>query len=299
MAGFETMIGRDAHLFKTGHTAPATNSRADLVSPEGLALYARSVTNHFEPEYKREPLDGLQRRVLSFRADGLKQYALVVEPAGEMPEAGWPVLLMNHGYHPEPLKNGKRDDGTTDRPGDYYRGLPLAYAKAGFLVVWPDYRGHNVSEGYQFTQQEDPAAWYARDLIAAFSALPSLPQADPQKVFLWGHSMGGNVILRTLPAIGDQVQGVSLWSTWLNNEKPGQESAGPLSEENPPLVIQHSEGDPSVPDSWSKETCQQLQEAGRDVHCFFYANQDHLFTGSMLEAAIARDVQAFLHKMQN
>ena len=75
-------------------------------------------------------------------------WTLVLRPSGDVPSGGWPLVMYNHGFHPNPPFYGKRtNDGVDDRPGDYYRGLPQAYARAGYTVVVPDYRGHNVSEG--------------------------------------------------------------------------------------------------------------------------------------------------------
>ncbi|MEE4216626.1 MAG: prolyl oligopeptidase family serine peptidase, partial [Xanthomonadales bacterium] len=242
--GLGEALDRDTGLFGEGDIAAAEWPESELTSAAGLKRYANRLHNAFQLEYQREPLEGMNREVVSFAADGLKQYALIVKPAGQAPENGWPVLLMNHGFHPDPPNNGRTEDGGTDRPGDYYRGLPLAYAKQGFLVVWPDFRGHNISEGYSYTQKQDPPAWYARDAVAAFRALPSLPDANLSQVFWWGHSMGGNVTLRVLQAIGGQVQGASIWSAWLAGD-PGQQGA-PLAGFNTPLVIQHSRGDPVV-----------------------------------------------------
>ena len=173
VAGFTYMAWRDVRLFGSGSVAdPESEDRTSIAA---LRRYAGALRNEFALAYERTPIDGMPRKVVSFSADGLEQFALVVEPAGEPPAKGWPVVIMNHGHHPDPQQNGRRADGTTDRPGDYYRGLPAAYAAAGFLVVWPDYRGHNISQGAEFTSRPDASLWYARDVIAAFAALGSLP----------------------------------------------------------------------------------------------------------------------------
>jgi dienelactone hydrolase len=121
VAGQPYMIQRDLALF-IGGTENDVRRRADEpLSISAIRRYAAAVNNEFTPEFKRPDLDGLSRRVVSFQADGLKQYALILEPAGPPPTDGWPVLLMNHGHHPNPPDYGRIADGRPDRPGDYYR----------------------------------------------------------------------------------------------------------------------------------------------------------------------------------
>jgi dienelactone hydrolase len=293
VAGIEYALDRDLRLFSTGQTAPPRLPDEVRVSPRGLARYAASVQNELRTEFLRDPLHDHQRRVVRFSADGLNQFALVVEPAGPPPDTGWPVVLMNHGHHPNPPDNGKRADGTTDRPGDYYRGIPLAFAQAGFLVVWPDYRGHNVSEGFEYTQTEDPHGWYARDVIALFRALGSLPGADTTRVFLWGHSIGADVTLRAAAALNGEILGTSLWSTMLREteDKEGGfyvPDAGAI-----PVLIQHDIGDPTVPIDHSEAVARQRPSAVTPTRLLRLPGEEHLFSGDALHQAIERDVAFF------
>jgi dienelactone hydrolase len=295
IAGFDYMMMRDIALFTSGITAPAELPGTFKASPAGHAMYAAALRNEFQTAFERPPLEGHARRVVSFTSDRLRQYALVVEPAGVRPENGWPVLVMNHGYHPDPPMNGKNEDGVSDRPGDYYRGLPLAYARGGFLVIWPDFRGHNASAGFEYTQTEDPPAWYARDVIAAVRAVESLKEADAANVFLWGHSMGGDVTLQALAALGNEVRAASVWSAWLAGPKGETgRSLSPVAKTiSIPLNIQHAEGDPVVPSTGSKVIGQHLESSGLDARLYIYPGDNHLFTDSNLELAIDRDLAHF------
>ncbi len=201
----------------SGSIAQAAECVADTplnpISISGLREYASTVSAEFRSEYEREPIEGIQRRVASFVVDELHQYALVLQPPGDTPEGGWPVLLMNHGHHPDPPRYGRVASGETDRPGDYYRALPLAFAREGFLVVVPDFRGHNDSQGKEFAKGPLESSWYSRDAIAAFRALDSIPDASKNNRFMWGHSMGGAVTLRAVLALQDEVKGASIWSS--------------------------------------------------------------------------------------
>ncbi len=289
--GLVYMVDRDLALFATGSVSSGAQAGGSPVSIQSLRRYATTVRNEFRQENQREPLNGIKRRVVSFTADGLRQYALILQPAGQPPAEGWPVLMMNHGYHPNPPDNGRLADGTTDRPGDYYRGLPLAFAKNGFLVVVPDYRGHNISEGLEFTTRAEAPAWYTRDVIAAFRALGSLDNADTSNVFMWGHSMGGGITVRALLALGDEVRGASIWSASLG---PGESEKGiVLTEIRSPLNLHHATGDPTTPADWSEQTYRALELSGRAVNHYLYESDDHLFGGEDLERAIETDGRFF------
>jgi alpha-beta hydrolase superfamily lysophospholipase len=291
VAGLPYAIERDLALFKNPARAREIGSTGPGTDIGDLRRYASRLHNEFKTEFEREPLDGVRRRVVSFEADGLRQFALIAEPPGPAPEQGWPVLLMTHGYHPNPPQNGRTEDGRSDRPGDYYRGLPLAYARQGFLVVWPDLRGHNDSAGLDYTQRPDPPAFYARDLVAAFRALPSLPNTDTRRVFLWGHSMGGNVVLRALQALGPEVKAASVWSTSLGHAAPSAE--GQVRDIPTPLLLQHSLEETTVPADWSQKAYAELRAAGRQIDLVLYPGSDHLFEAKNREEAISRDIQFF------
>jgi pimeloyl-ACP methyl ester carboxylesterase len=204
-------------LITSGVTAhqPATVSEVPVnpISVSGLRQLAQAKPVEFKLEYMREDLQGIQQRVVSFNVDDLREFALVLQPQGPAPKNGWPTLLINHGHHPNPPQYGRVESGETDRPGDYYRALPLAFAKQGFLVLVPDFRGHNDSEGAEFAHGPLESNWYSRDSIVAFRALDSLPEASRQNRFMWGHSMGGAVTLRAILALGNRVKAASIWSS--------------------------------------------------------------------------------------
>ncbi len=88
------------------------------------------------------------------------------------------------------------------------------------MVVVPDFRGHNDSEGSEFASGPLESNWYVRDSIVAFRAIDSLPRASRVNRFMWGHSMGGAVTLRALLALKNRVKGASIWSsTTTDNRK--------------------------------------------------------------------------------
>jgi dipeptidyl aminopeptidase/acylaminoacyl peptidase len=202
-----------------GDASPTTESPAseELLSINAIRHLATTVQASFHPEFDKQSINGIKQSVVSFSSDGLRQFALVLEPETELPENGWPVIIINHGHHPNPPDYARVKDGSTDRPGDYYRQVPLGFAEKGFMVVVPDFRGHNISEGFVYTEGLLESYWYTRDSIATFKALPSLANANTDSVFMWGHSMGGKVTLRAALALGNNLRAISIWSPSVGN----------------------------------------------------------------------------------
>lgn len=281
----------------------------------------------FTPEHTLPGAEGVQRALLNFSVDGLKQYALVVTPAQAPPNAGFPVLIMVHGHVPEPADYARIEDGSTWRPGIYYRGLPSAYAQRGFMVIVPDLRGHNASEGYRYTSGFLASAWYTRDVLATVSAVQSLETADENRVYVWGHSLGGEISLRALLSRPD-IKAASLWSTVYGphdrrvryysmsadeegsgNPANGAEAVNRHQAElaatgaNPayhihllqvPLVIHHARNDRGTPFQWSMDLVAELRRQRKPYRFFRYTGSEHLFKEQQRSRAIDRDVAFFM-----
>ena len=162
------------------------------------------------------------------------------------------------------------------------------YAKGGFLVVKPDYRGHGRSEG----KSEITASWifdYTIDTLNLLAGLAEIPDADTGNVFLYGHSMGGEVALRMLMV--DQKQRIKAATLWAGMSEDFSEnimyfvgrrpesrelfqsrldkeftpdqyeslSLSPYMESvDVPLLIHHGTADESVPFEWSLSLAEQL-----------------------------------------
>ena len=281
--------------------------------------------------------NGYSAQVVSYQSGGLKVHALIATPKTARPDNGFPVLVANHGHHPEPQKYGITASGDDSRPGDYYRRVVEMFAAEGFLVVAPDYRGHNVSEGFQFTEGMLEASYYTEDVLNLISALPQIGDADTGNIFMWGHSMGGEVTLRAL-LVTDQVRAASMWSSvggdiwdqsyyYSRYENPhGDDSSdtpkhvverlrGRIdaldgdydTRENEPLlhlqylttpiVIQHSVNDTGAAFEWSQRLAKELYMLGCPYQFYSYDSADHLFSGKILEKAAARDVAYFRSHM--
>ncbi len=137
--------------------------------------------------------------LLNYDSDGLKINAELTIPTGTPPAGGWPGLIFVHGYIP---------------PQNYqtlvnYASFVDYIAQSGVAVLKIDLRGHGDSEG-------DPGgAYYSSDYIIdalnAYSALQTEKSVNPNKIAIWGHSMAGNVVLRTI-AVNPTIPKAIIWS---------------------------------------------------------------------------------------
>jgi dienelactone hydrolase len=138
------------------------------------------------------------RTIVSYQSDGNKIYALLTVPFGERPATGWPVIVFNHGYIPPNVYR------TTERYVAYVDNL----ARSGYIVLRPDYRGHGSSEGMARGGYSNPD--YTVDVLNAVASIKTYPDADPNRIGMWGHSMGGQITLRAMVVSPDIKVGV-IW----------------------------------------------------------------------------------------
>lgn len=135
----------------------------------------------------------------SYQSDGFKINGLLTRPSGQMPEGGWPAIVFVHGYIPP---------NQYQTQGSAYSSYVDYLAKRGFVVFKIDLRGHGDSEG-------TPAggyysADYVIDTLNAYAALASSDFVNPSRIGLWGHSMAGNVTLRSFTAKQD-IPAIVVW----------------------------------------------------------------------------------------
>lgn len=139
------------------------------------------------------------RYLASYLSEGNKIYALLTVPQGQQPTTGWPVVIFNHGYIPPEQYR------TTER----YIAYVDAFARNGYLVFRSDYRGHGSSEGEATGGYGTPD--YTVDVLNAVAAVKRYPAADPNRIGMWGHSMGGQITLRAMVVTADIKAGV-IWA---------------------------------------------------------------------------------------
>jgi uncharacterized protein len=124
--------------------------------------------------------------LIEYFSDGLKITGTMNVPRGIGP---FPVVILDHGYFkPAEYKTG---DGTS-RAAD-------AFARSGYLTIASDYRCYAGSQ----CGANPLYVGYAIDVLNLLAQISSLPDADPTRIGIWGHSMGGGITLRVLAITND------------------------------------------------------------------------------------------------
>ena len=270
-------------------------------------------------ENELTPGANYHRYYASYLSQGLKIYALLTVPNAKMPPGGWPALVFNHGYIPPKLYR------TTERYIAYVDDL----AQAGYVVFRIDYRGNGSSEGVASGAYGDPG--YTIDVLNAISSLERYPQVNPQKIGMWGHSMGGFLTLRAMVISKDIKAGV-IWSgvvgsyddminKWHRSASvPTTQPGAPnwrlgwldiygTPEQNPtfwdslsatsyladlsgPLQLHHDTSDSEVPYVFSQTLAERIKAVGGTVDFYSYPGDDHNLTNSF-GLAMTRTIEFF------
>ncbi len=258
--------------------------------------------------------------VMSYQSEGFKQFALMSVPDGVVPEGGYPVIILNHGYI---------DPKVYSTTGSY-RSYFDAYARQGFIVLKPDYRGHNNSEGEPISAHTSPD--YVIDVLNLLEAVKIYGDVNPNKIGMWGHSMGGGITLRAM-AVSKDIKAAALlagvvaspesfytyWSVLKDNPKvpswikenaqktldsfgtPQQnpelwQAISPymyISDMNMPIQIHHGTADTDVPILFSEELNNALKNADKSAEYFVYQNGDHNLAGSARSPVLNRTIELF------
>lgn len=261
-----------------------------------------------------------QRYIVSYRSDGLKIYALLTIPDGEIPEGGFPAIVFNHGYIPP------AEYRTTER----YIAYTDAFSRNGYVLLRPDYRGHGNSEGEATGGYGSNG--YTIDVLNALSSLKKHPSVNPEKIGMWGHSMGGFITLRNMVVSSDIKAGViwagvvasypDLFENWRRRNAPtnipstrgggwrqaiseqfGDPKSNPefwrslsansyLKDISGPLQLHHGTNDTSVPVEFSESLERQMKEVNKPVELYIYQGDDHNIA-SNFNIAIQRSVDFF------
>ena len=136
------------------------------------------------------------RYLIEYPSDGLTITGILQIP--KTGEAPFPVIVMNHGFFSRYIYHS--GDGT-DRAAEFLN-------RRGYLTVSSDYRSWAGAE----TGESLFYSGLAIDVINLMNAIPSIPQADPDRIGMWGHSMGGGTTLKVL-VVDDRVKAAVLYST--------------------------------------------------------------------------------------
>ena len=266
------------------------------------------------------------RYIASYQSEGLKIYALLTVPNGERPPTGWPVIIFNHGFIPPDIYR------TTER----YVAYVDLIARSGYIVFRSDYRGHGDSEGEAGGAYSSPG--YVVDVLNAVATMKRYPDADPARIGMWGHSMGGYITLRAM-VISDDIRAGVIWggvvasyTDMLTGWRRGPGAAStptpsPRSwrtrlaeeygspEENPefwdsisansyladlsgPIQLHHGTADPEVPLEFSELLFFEMLDAGQYVEFYKYDGDNHNIS-NFFTLAMQRSIEFFDRYVKN
>jgi dipeptidyl aminopeptidase/acylaminoacyl peptidase len=265
------------------------------------------------------------RYLASYRSEGLKLNALLTVPNGQRPPNGWPVIIFNPGYIPPAQYS------TTERYEAYMEG----FAANGYIVLRPSLRGHGDSEGVANGAYGHPD--YTIDILNAVASVKQYAAADPNRIGMWGHSMGGYLTLRAMVVSPDIKAGV-IWSgvvasyedllqMWTLGAEIGLIPEGVrrwgtellaafgTPQNNPifwssisansyaadlsgPVQLHHGSGDTVVPLAFSNLLLDDIVGAGGIVDYHVYPGDDHSLTSSF-DTAMARSLAFFDANVKN
>jgi dipeptidyl aminopeptidase/acylaminoacyl peptidase len=285
-----------------------------------VALRQRSYPgSDIQIEQELEPGVNYNRYIVSYLSEGLKIYALMTVPRGEKPASGWPVIIFNHGYIPPKVYT----------PTSNYVAHVDILARDGYIVLKPDYRGNGKSEGIARSAYGSPD--YIVDDLNALASIQQYPDADTQRIGMFGHSMGGHVTLGAMVISKDIKAGV-IWAgvvasypdlmykwepTPVITRTPGghsweeqfiQQYGNPtqapefwasisatsyLKDLSGPLQLHHGTSDTEVPYQFSVDLYNAIQAVGKPVEFYTYKGAGHNLLNEDFSLAIYRTLQFF------
>ncbi len=261
-----------------------------------------------------------KRYIASYKSENLKIFGLLTVPTTKSPDSGFPIIIFNHGFiQPQVYRTIEK-----------YVAYQNAFAKSGYVTFKSDYRGHGNSEGEATGGYGSNA--YTIDVLNALVSLKKFEGVNPDKIGMWGHSMGGSITLKSMVVSKDIKAGViwagvvgsypDLLNNWhrriptpadipesqrrwrqdlLNtygtpeNNPEFWNSISPtnfLADISGPLQLHHGTNDASVPIEFSKKLDILMKENNKEVEFYTYEGDDHNLSKN-LSLALNRSVTFF------
>ena len=263
---------------------------------------------------KMDENQSFKRFSFRYPSDGLSIYGFMDVPQGAGP---YPVIIMIHGG--TPISGYSLLDYSTPYADEL--------AGAGYLVLHPALRDYPPSDKgdnlYRVGMSIDVLNLIALVKAEGGQAGPLL-KADPQRIGLWGHSVGGGVALKVI-TISSDVKAALLYASLsgddkLNFEKFTSGSNSPeaqaeaqtnalawfqispqyfLADITAAVSIHQGLQDTIVPPAWSADTCRRLRALRKTVFCVNYPDMGHAFAGMTDKKFVALSVVFFDNYLKN
>ena len=291
-------------------------NKQTFLSPQGAwEFVAKPLQKYSFPSLKQQVFSGSAINVdanwiFTYKAEGKTISGKINLPEGNPPESGWPVVILIRGFvEPEIYASGVG----SQRVGEFL-------ASNGFITLAPDFLGFGLSDPPPNNVLEErflrPVA-----VLELIASVASLPQANPNKIFIWGHSNGGQIALSVL-----EISGASYpTSLWAPVSKPFPYSILYYTDEfedygkalrkvvagfeaiynadefsihhyydwiNAPIHIHQGTADEAVPLTWSQALAETLEAKGEEVILYVYPQADHNLLDGW-DTAVQRDLNWF------
>lgn len=312
---FTTIFTYLGSLWKGAFKSPLSPNMLST-GPKEKPLDKYSYVNLRSRKYEKSPImvgDMIKEgkdfvsRGFYFLSDGKKVTGLINLPKSATSRK-LPVVIMFRGYI----------DKETYKTGDGTRHAGEYFASHGFITLAPDFLGYGGSDEPNIDPLRSRFETYVT-AINLLSSISSLPEADLDHLFIWGHSNGGQIALTALEIIGANYPTV----LWAPVSKPFPFSVLFYSDEASdsgkalrgvvagfdrdyeaeqysltsyldwilaPVQIQQGTADDIVLPRWSRELSKKLKDLGKTVKYSEYAGGDHNFSGGVWDRAVADDL---------
>ncbi|MBI4034873.1 MAG: alpha/beta fold hydrolase, partial [Candidatus Chisholmbacteria bacterium] len=205
------------------------------------------------------------------------------------------------------------------------RKVAAVLAKNGFTTLAADFLGYGESDPESNDILE---ARFEKVVTAMYllEAIDQVPNANSQKLVMWGHSNGGQIALSVL-AVSGQETPTSLWAPvskpfpynilYYSDElsdrgKMIRKAVAEFEQEydadeysvnyyydfiKAPLQVHQGTVDESVPKSWSDQLVSELKTYVTDLTYHVYSGADHNLSSGW-ETAVGRDVAFFRERVK-
>lgn len=221
-----------------------------------------------------------------------------------------PVIVMLRGYADDKI---------------YFTGLGTRkaagiFGQNDFITLAPDFLGFGGSD----TSSADilEARFYRPiEVLNLLASIKGLPQADPERVFLWAHSNGGQIALSVLE-ISQRPIPTSLWApvtkgfpesvlTFMGElDDQGKKVKKTIdefvkkydaknysidnffAEITAPIQVHQGMADPLIPIEWSSEFIRKMEQLGKRVTYYQYPGSDHNLKSDW-DRVVERDIKFF------
>ncbi|HUS60320.1 MAG TPA: alpha/beta fold hydrolase [Nevskiaceae bacterium] len=253
--------------------------------------------------------------LFSYLSDGKKITGMANIPAPRNPPAGGVVgvIVMLRGY---------ADDSV------YFTGLGTRkaagfFAENGFITLAPDFLGFGTSDSPSADILE--ARFYRPvEVLNLLASVKSLSRADPERVFLWAHSNGGQIALSVLE-ISQRPIPTTLWAPVTKGfpesvlvfmgPPAGGDDLGKkvkkaidefvkkydskkysidhyFAEITAPIQVHQGMADPLIPTGWSDDFVDEMKRLEKKVIYYQYPGNDHNLKQSW-DKVVERDLMFF------